>query len=256
MKDPKVMVGSTPAPSKLHITVTERGPYLVYGAPPLTQQFIVTDPSGDSKRYQNGIQFETSQQPTALCRCGHSKNHPYCDSSHMTAQWNPALTASMESLLSSAEMIEGDNLTLVDNEKYCVYARFCHPQGGTWRLTEESADIDARNEAIRQASLCPGGRLTAWGIEEGEPYEPDLEPSLGLLEDPSIGVSSGLWIKGGIVMQKESGESYEVRNRVVACRCGASHNKPFCDGSHAVKQWHDGLPEQESAERVFEMAEM
>ncbi len=256
MKEPKVMVGSTQAPSKLHITVTEKGPYLVYGAPPLMQQFIISDPHGESRQYKTGAEYSTAQQPTALCRCGHSKSHPYCDSSHNHAEWNPTLTASRESLISGAEIIEGENLTLLDNEKYCVYARFCHPMGGTWRLTEESSNIEARNEAIRQASLCPAGRLTAWGVEEGEPYEPTLEPSLGLLEDPSIGVSSGLWVKGGITISRESGESYEVRNRVVVCRCGSSHNKPFCDGSHAVHHWHDKLPKTTSSEEILEMAEV
>jgi CDGSH-type Zn-finger protein len=34
--------------------------------------------------------------------------------------------------------------------------------------------------------------------------------------------------------QKEGAgfETYEVRNRVTLCRCGASTNKPFCDASH------------------------
>lgn len=251
MKDIKVMVGSTIAPSKMHITVTDKGPYLVYGAPPLFQQFIISDESGECKRYEKGAEYSSTQEPTALCRCGHSHNHPYCDSSHRTAEWNPQLTASKESILSSANIIEGDDLTLLDNEKYCVFARFCHPQGGTWRLTEESADPEARREAIRQASLCPAGRLTAWGIDQDKPYEPDLEPSIALLEDPSIGVSAGLWIKGGITLSRENGESYEVRNRVVACRCGSSHNKPYCDGSHAQHQWHDGL-EKAPQEEVVE----
>ncbi len=251
MKDLKVMVGSTPAPSKMHITVTDKGPYLVYGAPSLFQEFIVSDESGECKRYEKGAQFTLSQEPTALCRCGESRNHPYCDSSHLSASWSPKLTADRKSLLSDADIIEGGDLTLVDNQKYCVYARFCHPQGGTWRLTEESDNPDARAEAIRQASACPSARLTAWGIDKSEPYEPDLEPSLSLLEDPSIGISAGLWIKGGIVMRSQDGEPFEVRNRVVACRCGASTNKPFCDGSHAQKQWHDGL-ETPLAEELVE----
>ena len=29
------------------------------------------------------------------------------------------------------------------------------------------------------------------------------------------------------------GTTYEVRNRVTLCRCGASQNKPFCDATHA-----------------------
>ncbi len=243
MKDLKVMAGSSVAPDKLHIEVTESGPYLVYGAPPLSQQFIVADSRGECRTYQKGEEYSTEEQPTALCRCGHSKNLPYCDSSHTTAHWSPLLTAPNTSILSNAEVIEGDDLTLVDNERYCVYARFCHPAGGTWRLSEESADPQARKEAIRQASLCPGGRLTAWGVDQDAPYELKFEPDLGLLEDPSIGVSSGLWVRGGIVIRRENGEAYEVRNRVVLCRCGSSHNKPYCDGSHAQKQWRDNLKE-------------
>ncbi|MFI3281598.1 MAG: CDGSH iron-sulfur domain-containing protein [Rikenellaceae bacterium] len=256
MKDLKVMAGSSPAPKKLHITVTDKGPYLVYGTPPLFQQFITTDPSGECKRYQQGAEFSTEEQPTSLCRCGHSKGNPYCDGSHTHAAWDPTLTSSNDSLISDADILEGENLTLVDNEKYCVYARFCHPQGGTWRLAEESGDAEARAEAIRQASLCPSSRLTAWGIEEERPYEPDYEPSLGLLEDPAIGVSSGLWVKGGVPIFRENGESFEVRNRVVLCRCGGSHNKPYCDGGHARYQWHDGIEESREEVVIAEMAEV
>ncbi|MFR9502907.1 MAG: CDGSH iron-sulfur domain-containing protein [Rikenellaceae bacterium] len=244
MKDPKTMVGSTPAPKNLHITVTNKGPYLVYGAPKLHQQFITVNESGESREYRQGAEFSTEEQPTALCRCGRSKGHPYCDSSHIHAAWDPTLTAPNDSLLSHAEIIEGEELTLVDNERYCVYARFCHPLGGTWRLTEESGNPEARKEAIRQASLCPSSRLTAWAKDADAPYELKFEPSLGLLEDPAIGASSGLWVRGGVTISKESGEKYEVRNRVVVCRCGSSHNKPFCDGSHAQHQWSDNIGDE------------
>jgi len=37
------------------------------------------------------------------------------------------------------------------------------------------------------------------------------------------------------------GFRYEVRSRVTLCRCGASNNKPFCDGSHAAIKFKDGL---------------
>ena len=29
----------------------------------------------------------------------------------------------------------------------------------------------------------------------------------------------------------------ETRERVALCRCGASANKPFCDGTHASTEW-------------------
>ena len=61
------------------------------------------------------------------------------------------------------------------------------------------------------------------------------------IEDPALGVSGPLLVRGGIRVQSASGESYEIRNRQTLCRCGASSNKPFCDGSHASMKFHDGL---------------
>jgi CDGSH-type Zn-finger protein len=40
-------------------------------------------------------------------------------------------------------------------------------------------------------------------------------------------------VRGGIAVVSADGEQYEVRNRMTLCRCGASSNKPFCDGTHA-----------------------
>jgi CDGSH-type Zn-finger protein len=36
------------------------------------------------------------------------------------------------------------------------------------------------------------------------------------------------------------GTQYEIRNRVTLCRCGASRNKPFCDGNHVLIVFNDG----------------
>ena len=36
----KIETGSSPAGERFSITVTEKGPYLVYGRPPLAEQFI------------------------------------------------------------------------------------------------------------------------------------------------------------------------------------------------------------------------
>ena len=195
----------------------------------------------ESWYFQEGRHFSTEAEPTALCRCGASKRKPYCDGSHETAAWDPTLTAPDESLLDKAETVEGGTLTMTDNPKYCVFARFCHPGGDAWTLTERSADPEARQLAIREASMCPGGRLTAWDRKTGSPYEFRFAPSLGLIEDVTIGSSGGLWIRGGIPLRREDGHTYEIRNRVVACRCGQSANKPYCDGTHAAIKWRDNL---------------
>ena len=42
-----------------------------------------------------------------------------------------------------------------------------------------------------------------------------------------------LWVTGGLTVDNARGERLETRNRVTLCRCGASSNKPLCDGSHS-----------------------
>lgn len=239
----KIESGSHSTDGAFKIVVTEKGPYIVYGQPPLVQQFIMANDRGESWFFQEGSAFLSKAEPMHLCRCGASKNKPFCDGSHGTAQWSAELTAPMDGLLDQAEVIQGETLALTDNEKYCVFARFCYPEGNVWQLTEESSHPKARQLVIREASLCPGGRLMAWDKKTKKPYEFRFEPSLGLIEDPEMRNSGGLWVRGGIPIQREDGATYEIRNRVVLCRCGQSSNKPYCDGTHAVIKWKDGLDE-------------
>ncbi len=236
-------VGSEPTPLA-KIIVLDEGPYLLYGKVPFSQQFILPDALGESWYYQRGESFTTSDDPThptLLCRCGHSKNTPYCDSSHESAEWDAHLTALPDRLLDNVQTIESSELTLTDNERYCCYARFCHPGGSVWRLAQNSESKANRDLAIREASMCPSARLMAWRRGEELSYEFDFEPSLSLLEDPEAECSAGLWLRGGIAVERADGVRYEVRNRVVLCRCGESGNKPYCDGTHASAHWRDAL---------------
>ena len=249
MSKVKIETGSKPADAKYRITVTEKGPYMVFGHPPLAQHYIMLNEHGESWYFQQGRSFPTEAEPTALCRCGASHKAPYCDGSHAHAEWDPTLQSSSDALLDNIEIVEGETLMMTDNEKYCVFARFCHPGGSAWNLTEMSADPEARKLAVREASMCPSGRLMAWDLQTEKPYEYRFEPSLGLIEDPAIGSSGGLWVRGGIPVQRENGRTYEIRNRVVLCRCGQSVNKPYCDGTHAAIKWRDnleGVPEGET----------
>ncbi|MEG1405099.1 MAG: CDGSH iron-sulfur domain-containing protein [Alistipes sp.] len=248
----KIETGSSPAEVRFSIAVTEKGPYLVYGRPPLAEQFIMPDEKDESWYFQEGLSFSTEAEPTALCRCGSSNRKPYCDGTHTKAAWDPRLTARAESLLNHVETTEGATVSMTDNEKYCTFARFCDTQRNVWSLVEQSQDPEARKLAIREASMCPSGRLTAWDNATMKPYEFKFEPSLGLIEDITIGASGGLWIRGGIVLKREDGTPYEVRNRIVVCRCGQSGNKPYCDGTHAAIKWRDQLDGQPVGETLPE----
>jgi uncharacterized Fe-S cluster protein YjdI len=39
-------------------------------------------------------------------------------------------------------------------------------------------------------------------------------------------------VKGKFRMKRSSGEIIETAGQIALCRCGASQNKPFCDGTH------------------------
>jgi CDGSH-type Zn-finger protein len=62
-----------------------------------------------------------------------------------------------------------------------------------------------------------------------------------VIEDPQMGVSGPIWVRGGIPVEAVNGKAYEIRNRVTLCRCGKSSNKPFCDSSHYPEEHeHEG----------------
>ncbi|MCD7969789.1 MAG: CDGSH iron-sulfur domain-containing protein [Alistipes sp.] len=239
----KVQPGSHKADEKYGITVTEDGPYMVYGKPSLDQQFIMTDEDGFSWTFEPGQSFDMDNEPVALCRCGYSKDKPYCDGSHIGAAWDPRLMASEEPILSGAEAFGGPTLTLTDNQDYCVFARFCDAKGRVWNLVGQSDDPQKRDYTIHEADMCPNGRLSAWDNSTKQPFEPRYDPSLSLIEDRPMALSGGIWVKGGIPVRREDGFTYEIRNRVVLCRCGQSSMKPRCDGTHASMRFRDGLPE-------------
>lgn len=62
-----VQPGTKVAPDRFHITVMEEGPYLVYGQPPLKQQFMLPNREGEIWYYKAGKEYATQDEPTALC---------------------------------------------------------------------------------------------------------------------------------------------------------------------------------------------
>lgn len=230
------------APITYYIIIQKDGPYLVYGKPPINQEIITPNEEGNSWTYKKGSSIENVGEPIALCRCGHSKHKPCCDGTHSYIAWDCKETASKELILAGAEKYEDMNLVLNDNKKYCAIARFCDAKKDIWELMEEPY-TDKEKEVIKHmAEHCPSGRLILRNQSTGEVYEPNLDPSIGIIEDPIMKVSGPLWIKGGIKIQSSDGSNYEIRNRVTLCRCGHSSNKPFCDGKHIKFGFKDDMP--------------
>ena len=214
----------------MNISVSQDGPYLVEGSVPIARQTIVADGAGNSVSWRRGAELET-KTTYALCRCGQSANKPFCDGSHVRVGFDGTETAGPDPYLTQATEQVGPNLILTDAEPLCAFARFCDVAGQVWNLVEQEGSEAARLTA-QEAGLCPSGRLVAWDRETNKALEPDLDASIGIVEDPTEGVAGPIWVRGGIPISSADGHTYEVRNRVTLCRCGASKNKPFCDASH------------------------
>ena len=221
------------AKAEARVVVTRNGPYLVSGAVPLARQTIVADAEGGSQEWRQGESLEAPEN-YALCRCGHSHTKPFCDGTHKKIGFDGTESASRAPYSEQAQLQEGPVLALSDAQSLCAFARFCDPNGQVWSQVEHTDAARVRATFVRQVNNCPAGRLVAWDRSTGKPIEHALPLSIGLIEDPVEGVGGPLWLRGGIPVTSADGFAYEVRNRVTLCRCGASKNKPFCDGSHAA----------------------
>ena len=218
------------------VKITKDGPYIVSGSIPLKEKIIT--PSGKcSYEFKDGRELPQAEK-YALCRCGKSHCAPFCDGAHTKTGFIGDETAENSNYTERAVLIEGPGIDLLDDNR-CALARFCHREkGDAWELTAASYDDETRDEAVKAASECPAGRLTAV-LKNGVMIEPEYEPEVDILQDQEEGVSGGIFVKGKVRIESSRNEEYEARNRIVLCRCGKSANKPFCDGSHVSIKFSD-----------------
>ena len=228
----------TKTATKITVQIVEDGPYKLSANLPLTRQSIGINAAGESVSWVEGATIPTPE-PYALCRCGASAIKPFCDGSHAKVEFDGTETASRTSYQSQAKVLRGPTMTLTDAESLCAFARFCDPRGQVWNLVDQTDNADAKRDFVQEAGDCPSGRLVAWDNASGRAIEPSYMPSIGLIEDPAKECSGPIWLRGGVQIVGSDGFEYEVRNRVTLCRCGASRNKPYCDGTHAAIHFSD-----------------
>ena len=207
------------------IVVSKNGAYLVSDDIPLSTMVILTNEEGIPWEWKEKKPIVTTPE-YKLCRCGQSKEKPFCDDGCKTIAFDGTETATRGPYASRAEEYDGPNLMLQDVGDLCSHARFCMARGKIWHLVKQDGQ-EARELVIREANNCPSGRLTIKNAKSGDRIEHQLTPSIVVVED-----NGPLWVRGGIRIESEDGTPYETRNRVTLCRCGASTNKPFCNGNH------------------------
>lgn len=215
----------------MKIKVNEDGPYTISGGVPMSDQILVPDAEGLSVRWHKGKEYPI-QKKYDMCRCGHSKNKPFCDMTHSEIFFDGSETASRKPFVEQIEpKTTGPELILTDVVALCASARFCDRAGGVWDNTRASNNPESMKIAVQEVWDCPAGRLVLHDKNE-KLIEPEFESSIGLVLDPVISALGPIWVRGGIPVEAADGAVYEIRNRLTLCRCGKSANKPFCDGKH------------------------
>ena len=169
-----------------------------------------------------------------LCRCGDSRNRPFCDGTHVQTGFTGA--RSDDRVPDKLERYEGRELTVLDNRGVCSHAGYCTAGlPAVWRSAAEpwidpdGADKAAVVEIIRK---CPSGALSY--LEDGQ-----LRTDFHEAAEIQVSRDGPYVVRGGVELKDcEFGEGAS-REHYVLCRCGASRNKPFCDGSHWYAGFHD-----------------
>ena len=122
-------------------------------------------------------------------------------------------------------------VTIVWQPELCIHAANCvkglpgvfDPKARPW-INAEGASTEA---IVEQVKKCPSGALSFYmNSAEGEEEVIDNEQIIEVVKN------GPLMVFGNISLRHGDG-STSKRHRVTAfCRCGASENKPFCDGAH------------------------
>lgn len=162
-----------------------------------------------------------------LCRCGNSKNAPFCDGSHKTNGFNGKNETSDQQ---SIRIWEGKTIRTHFNANLCMHARKCQKLGELREFESIDGDLAAAFEIARIVTTCPSGALSYEMIDGKNEIEFKSSGIVEIMEGGEVRLKSE--IEGTGIEAQEN----QPKNRLALCRCGLSKNKPFCDSSHTNKE--------------------
>ena len=201
------------------IEAAENGPYRVSNLTKLTNS--------------KGAILETKEK-TALCRCGQSANKPFCDGTHRSAGFSGENLADAGG--DKCDRYQGQKLVIHDNRSICAHVGACTDGlPSVWRMGQEpwvdpdGADVAAIIKVIEQ---CPSGAL-GYTLEEDAVGTDVAETGI------VVSQNGPYYVTGPIELADAPWGRGASKTRYALCRCGASKNKPFCDGGHWTIEFRD-----------------
>lgn len=221
----------------MKISVQKDGPYLVTGGVPLVHKRQVVTEFGEPITWEKEGDIP-APATYELCRCGNTKDKPFCDYTHDEIAFDGTEMADTNTSAERRVLVPGGKQIVVHRDHaLCIGSGFCGTRiASIAKMLAKSSpdDTHVRSQVIAMIERCPSGSFTYSLEGEDHDVEPDLPRQIAVTtETTSDGLIDGpLVVTGNIRIERADGQPLEVRNRVALCRCGKSASKPLCDGSH------------------------
>lgn len=123
-------------------------------------------------------------------------------------------------------------ITVVWQPEVCIHSRMCwkgllsvfNPQSRPW-INMQGASTE---EIAEQVKKCPSGALSYYvnSTPEVEQVSVSAESIVETMKD------GPLLVYGNLSVKDAAGHVTKKSKVTAFCRCGASENKPYCDGTH------------------------
>jgi uncharacterized Fe-S cluster protein YjdI/CDGSH-type Zn-finger protein len=133
------------------------------------------------------------------------------------------------------QVYEAEAVTVTFDPNLCRHAEECvrglpavfDPTARRWIRPERAPAAEVRAVVAR----CPSGALRAL------PSEPETGPAAVTVR---VSEDGPLLLRGRIRLERSDGALLAELEAASLCRCGATANPPFCDGSHERLAGHRG----------------
>jgi CDGSH-type Zn-finger protein/uncharacterized Fe-S cluster protein YjdI len=155
------------------------------------------------------------------------------------------ITNAASSVVDGVDVVEGQSLTLKFDTPRCIHARFCVTGAPTVFLANVVGpwlhpDTLKTERLVAIAHECPSGAIS-YVRKDGGANEAAPPVNLAAIRE------AGPYAFRGQLQIDGVDKGY----RATLCRCGASQNKPFCDGSHKAAGFTaSGEPDTVSADML------
>jgi len=198
---------------KITIDISDNGPFIITGLEKL--------------RNSRGEMIECKEK-MALCRCGGSSNKPFCDGTHSKNGFSGERMS--EKNIHNERSYEGKDITINDNRTICSHSAECVKNLNKVFDTDKKPWITPDNataeEIMKVIKRCPSGALS-YTVSGRQVRNFDREKEITVSKNGPYNVKGGIHLNVEKELQPPASEHFAL------CRCGASKNKPYCDGSHS-----------------------